>query len=138
MSMIGKISRIFPQDGYGLIEPEDGGALVFADLADFGGRRQDLVPGASVRFSSLPGTHGPRAYNVTILAAEPSTSPAARESSEHSRGMPQRAVHILSRSSYKDEIMRALLSRLPDITTPQVAEVQEKLLEDALRHGWLE
>jgi cold shock CspA family protein len=77
--MIGSITRIFPRDGYGLIQPDDGSPLVFVDVANFGGQWRDFKPGTLVRFSSLQGVRGTKAYNVMILATKPPMSADTEE-----------------------------------------------------------
>jgi CspA family cold shock protein len=124
MSKRGKITSVFPLEGYGLIQPDDGSAPAFVDVTDFGAQWSDLKPGTLVRFSSLQGLRRPRAYNVMILGNELSPPDDIREA--------------LSRSEYEDEITRVLLSRVPGITAMQVSEVRDKLTEDAAGRGWLE
>ena len=111
--MVGRITSIFPLEGYGFIQPNDGSALVVVDVANLGAQGWDVKPGSLVRFSSLQGVRGPKAYNVMILTADPGVSAIVRGTSDnvfgqsHNNGSwTHRAIHILSRSGYEDEIMR--------------------------------
>jgi cold shock protein len=67
MSMTGKIATSFT-DSYGFIEPDDGTDRVIVHADEFGAEWPDVKPGTAVRFSSLQGARGLRAYNVRILA----------------------------------------------------------------------
>jgi cold shock CspA family protein len=145
MSTYGRITSVFPLEGYGLIQPDDSSALVFVDVTDFGAQWRDLKPGTLVRFSRLQGIRSPKAYNVMILDNELSTADDIREPFNNSLGkslvsdsQAPRSIHSLSRSEYEDEITRVLLSGVPGITVTQVSEVRDKLTEDAASRGWLE
>lgn len=78
MSVTGKIAVLCRERQYALIVSDDAGDEVFADAEAFGDNWRKLEPGARVRYSSLQGTLGMKAYNVTLLTSKPSnaTSPA--------------------------------------------------------------
>jgi cold shock CspA family protein len=69
MSMMGKISQICWAEEYALIRSFNDELRVLVDAYEFGADWPSLVPGTAVKFCSLPGARGPRAYNVTILSA---------------------------------------------------------------------
>ena len=143
----GKIVRFDPAKGHGFIEPDDGGSLVFVNADDFGGV-WDLQAGTLVRFSSIQGTRGPKAYNVRILTRPSEKRARFRTSGDLNDGNVTRYCHdgngasieyqMISRRKYAEEITEVLTSQVPGITAAQVSNVCRKLTKRAIKHSWLE
>jgi cold shock CspA family protein/ribosome-associated translation inhibitor RaiA len=57
----GKVVRLFPEDGYGFIEGDDGLEVYFHTHAVKKGKFKDLTPGTAVIFAQERGDQGPQA-----------------------------------------------------------------------------
>jgi ribosomal subunit interface protein len=62
-----RVTRIFPQDGYGFITTPDGREIYFHTNAVLGGRWEEMEVGTEVRFAEEPGDNGPQASTVECL-----------------------------------------------------------------------
>jgi cold shock CspA family protein len=140
---VGKIAMLDAGNGYALIAPDDGTPMVLAHVDEFGGE-ENVHPGTPVKFSSVQGTQGPKAYNVTILPdptmRDRSWTPAD-QFSEHSSASPTRpaaSFAMLTRESYEEEVMDALIAKIPGITASQVLQICMDLGSRAAHRGWLE
>jgi cold shock CspA family protein len=116
---------------YGFIVPNDGGSVVIVHEESFGGQ-QNVKPGAAVKYSSIQGTPGPKAYNVTVLDLD---KPRLGLGANRSRKCKKRKA---SRRRYADEITSVLISKVSDITVAEIVEVRKLLVKRAARRGWLE
>jgi CspA family cold shock protein len=135
---LGKIAAFELTMGCGLIAPDEGGPSVFVHADDLGGQ-QNVGVGTPVRFSSVQGIRGPRAYNVRILTA-PSDDPCDDGSLTGDVGYGGGyllEVQILSRRQYAEEITNILISAIPGATSAQIVEAQSALAQRAARRGWL-
>jgi cold shock CspA family protein len=133
MSMIGTVSTLCRAEEYAIITPSDGGPPVFVHADEFGQDWRDLAPGMDVRFSSLQGIRGPKAYNVTVLSRtfgfagsalnDLSTNPrpTTGDDSEYSR-----ELNGALETSWA-ELIAALISTVPEISPEQVAAVCNSL-----------
>lgn len=63
----GRITRLFPEQGYGFIEAADGQEIYFHRNALVDGRFDQLQPGAEVRFAETQGDKGPQASTVHLV-----------------------------------------------------------------------
>lgn len=140
----GKVAEFNPVKGYGLIQPDDGGSKVFFHADDFGGQR-DLDVGTPVRFSSLSGRRGPKAYNVSVLLTSEReitsgcNSGRSRVANRCNRcRSSSRQVRALNYRGYMEEITDVLISEVPSITAAERAEVLKRLAKITAQHGWLE
>jgi cold shock CspA family protein len=62
----GRVTKLFPHDGYGFVETHDGREVYFhrnAVLDDF----DDLEVGSEVRFTEEPGDEGPQASSLRLV-----------------------------------------------------------------------
>lgn len=145
MSMTGKISTICRPQEYAIIDPDNGSSSVYVYADDFGQNWKDITPGTPVRFSSLQGIRGLKAYNVIVSAREPSRSlttsfvqtenaPAVSSHNDSYR----RELNVARWRSYEDLITAVLKSAVPFITPEQVSQVCKELTECAIRRGWLD
>jgi cold shock CspA family protein len=132
----GKFAGFDQANGIGFIEPDDGSCKVLVHVDDVGGQR-DLRIGAPLKYSTVQGAHGPKAYNVSVL--EPSHD--GHDSSSRWGAVPPDncvvQIHLLSDRRYSQEIADALRAKVPGITAAEIAEVSGKLIGRAARHGWL-
>jgi cold shock CspA family protein len=122
MSMTGKIVEFSASSECGFIQPDDGTARVFLHADDVSPPWLPLDPGTAVRFCSVPGMRGLRAYNVVVLQANPLDPPTEAD----------------GRRSYDEEIMAVLVAKAPSITAAEITEVREQLALLAAHHGWLQ
>jgi cold shock protein len=153
----GKIAVFDAVKGCGLIAPDDGGSRVFVHAEEFGGD-QDLGTGTPVRFSSIQGARGLRAYNVAILngssrqrrgpqvRVEPHNGCTVERNNDCSSGTittheeEQCLSHefqLLSRNEYLTEITDILISIAPDITARQILKIRIELARRAARRSWI-
>lgn len=128
---IGTIVRFDAASGHGYIAPDDGGAEVFVNAAELGGPR-DLSVGMHVRYSSIQGVRGLKAYNVGIVTGRPA-QPFVEHASDRYAG-----IEFLSPREYAEEIAAVLASAVPDASAAQVVEVRANLVARAAHRGWLE
>jgi CspA family cold shock protein len=118
----GKLVEFDPEKGCGYIEPEGGASRVFVYADDFNGM-WDLRPGLTVRFSSLHGSNGLRAYNALVV-----TDPSDHAPNE---------IEPMTYHMYAKEITETLLTKAPGISAAQIAQVCKKLTKRAAKRGWL-
>jgi CspA family cold shock protein len=119
----GRIACFDPNNGYGLIEPDDGSPQVLVHPDDFGGLREISV-GTPVKFSCIQGNRGPKAYNIIIISQDDAPAELL-------------AAKVLDPQAYAHEIAQVLISKVPDITTTQISDISKKLTKRAARRGWV-
>ena len=68
-----KISKLFPEDGYGFLEAPDGREIYFHKNSLVRGGFDGLNLGATVRFSEEEGAKGPQASKVSLVRARTSS-----------------------------------------------------------------
>jgi CspA family cold shock protein len=142
----GRLAEFYADKGYGYIKPDDGSSKVFVCADDLEGE-QNLAAGTPVRFSSLQGRAGIKAYNVVVLSgpldADISlTSDGGQLDSvgsdrEVHRRHDSSEVQKISDRIYESEIAEALVSMAPDVSAIQVRQVCRKLTNRAALRGWL-
>lgn len=128
---IGTLVRFDAASGHGYIAPDDGGAEVFVHAEELGGPR-DLRVGMHVRYSSIQGFRGPKAYNVGIVTGR-SLQPLVERASDRCT-----IIEFLSPHEYAEEIAAVLASAVPDASAAQIVEVRANLVARAAHRGWLE
>lgn len=62
---LGRVARIFPDDGYGFLEDAEGQEVYFHENAVIGGKFKDLAVGRLVSFVEREGDEGAQASSVT-------------------------------------------------------------------------
>lgn len=62
----GRVSKLFPEEGYGFLESEDGREIYFNRRSVLGDGFDSLKIGAEVRFAEEAGEQGPQASTVVI------------------------------------------------------------------------
>ncbi|MGZ3273336.1 MAG: cold shock domain-containing protein [Caulobacteraceae bacterium] len=72
----GRVSRIFPDQGYGFIAADDGREIYFHRNAVVNDAFSRLAEGARVRFAEVEGDKGPQASTVHVAAGRPSPAEA--------------------------------------------------------------
>ena len=140
----GKIVAFDRVKGCGLIAPDDGSSKVFVHADDLDGQRHINI-GTPVRFSSIQGIRGPKAYNVRILTALPDRLGMAVDPRDDGSATADidcdedhfLKVQILSHREYAVEITDVLISVLPDATSAQIVQVRSELAKRAVQRGWL-
>jgi cold shock CspA family protein len=63
----GRVSKVFPERGYGFIETPDGREVFFHAHSVLGEKLANLAIGTKVTFTEEPGEKGPQASTVRIL-----------------------------------------------------------------------
>jgi ribosomal subunit interface protein len=67
---VGRVSRIFPSEGYGFLETADNQEIYFNRNAVLDGHFYDLQPGTMVRFAEEQGEKGPQASTLAIVGGK--------------------------------------------------------------------
>ena len=62
----GRVTRVFPEQGYGFLETEDGREIYFDARSVLRGGFARMSVGSQVRFAEEPGDEGPQASTVTL------------------------------------------------------------------------
>lgn len=62
-----RVSKLFPEEGYGFLETPDGREIYFHGNSVLNGEFDRLKIGAEVRYSEEPGEKGPQASTVAIV-----------------------------------------------------------------------
>jgi CspA family cold shock protein len=141
---LGKIIEFDPVEGCGFIAPDGGGPRVSVHGDDLGGQ-WDVSIGTPVRYSSIQGAQGPKAYNVGILTLPSGNQGRLRASlGDRTGGAATDAdgddflgVQLLSHREYAEEVTDILISLLPGVTATEIVEVRSQLVRRAAGHGWL-
>lgn len=105
--------------GFGFVVDPDGGerdVFVHVKELDDESTKAALRNGSKVEFEILDGDRGPMAIHIELM--EDGSGPAASE-------------------DYHSDLTEALISRVPSITTGQLAEVRKVALDLALDRGWV-
>lgn len=63
----GRVIRLFPSEGYGFLENQDGKEVYFHQNAVLNGRFDDLNVGSEVLFAEEAGDEGPQASTVEFI-----------------------------------------------------------------------
>jgi len=63
---VGRVVRIFPEDGYGFLENMEGGEVYFHENAVLGGKFKELEVGSLVTFVEREGDEGSQASSVNL------------------------------------------------------------------------
>jgi cold shock CspA family protein/ribosome-associated translation inhibitor RaiA len=66
---VGRVTRLFPAEGYGFLESSDGREIYFHRNALVNDDFERLSPGAQVRFFEREGDKGPQASTVRLVRA---------------------------------------------------------------------
>lgn len=133
MSTIGRVSELCRSEEYALIAPSGGGPSVFIPADEFGSDWRDLAIGMAIRFSSVQGARGPKAYNVTVLsrALDSAFSGIAETSSPASGdGCAQfTGVRCALRLNCEALVASVLTATVPEITREQISMICKRLME---------
>lgn len=71
-----RVSRLFPQDGYGFITTDDGRDIYFHSNSVINGGWEQIEVGSEVRFAEVLGDKGPQASTVECLRIRPPAAAA--------------------------------------------------------------
>jgi CspA family cold shock protein len=158
----GRIIRFNQVNGYGFIEPDDGGEDVFVHTNDVLDPDQILRVGMRVKYSAERGSRGWRAYDVEVIpsprsapspavpaatAPQPSAAapagPAAQPAQPAKPAEPAETddgllIDVVSTAEYEREITEALLDTIGSVTAAEILEVRRRLVKTASNRGWLE
>ena len=66
-----RVSKLFPEEGYGFLETPDGAEIYFHRNSVLSGSFDRLAIGTEVRYVEEQGEHGPQASTVTIIGKHP-------------------------------------------------------------------
>lgn len=158
----GTVVRFDRAKGFGFVTPDDGGEDLFLHASVLSDGDEELISGARVRYSTIPGNRGLRAIGVELLPAsappvasapaasaprEPATSntsPASAASPAPTSAAPARRsgqddmCDVLSPAEYAQEITDVLIDELPTITGAQISRIRERILTAAEARGWVD
>jgi cold shock protein len=162
----GKLVTFDPIKGYGFIAPDSGGKDIFVHVEELG--TKDVSTGARLKFQSINGSRGPKAYDVAILEnSVDSRSPASLPPVTTLAGTELENVYVgarapralgdqvadsvargvvddddgwdvLTAEEYSREITDVLIGTMPEITAAQIVEIRQRLVTKAEERGWLE
>jgi cold shock CspA family protein len=122
MSTTGKVLAVLRSEECAVVDPINGGPTLYIHADEFGMDWNSLTPGMTVRFSSLQGARGPRAYNVIVLNSSYS-------SEAEDVDVPGSGLNDVTRPNYEDLIASVLISTVPEINGEQVSAVCKRLTE---------
>ncbi|MFD0773489.1 cold-shock protein [Streptomonospora algeriensis] len=133
----GVVVRFDEERGYGFIEPDAGGEDVFIHASALDEEIKPLLhTGRRVRFDSVGGHRGRKAFDVQVSAesarSEPSVPDSPRTAAEEDCDTAAR----LSEDELSRQITELLLAEAPDLTGAQVAVVRGAVGRFAEQHGW--
>ena len=74
---VATVKEIFPAEGYGFLETEDGRAVYFHQASVLGGHFTQLRSGARVAFDEAMGDNGPQATTVKVVRSRKQARSAA-------------------------------------------------------------
>ncbi|MEU0228961.1 cold shock domain-containing protein [Streptomyces sp. NPDC006284] len=143
---VGKIIRFDEFRGYGFIAPDNGGEDVFIHVNDLAFDKRLLGPGMKVEFDVEEGDRGLKASRVRIqngnAERERPVSPPVRTSSAAAgpAGLfPEDGLcDVLSVKEYIEEVTETILRTAPTVTSEQILQVRQGLVQVALSHGWID
>lgn len=150
----GRVIRFSQVNGYGFIEPDDGGEDVFVHVNDVGADAPTLQAGVRVEYSVLRNARGLRATDLRVLspvgpaaypsAAYPSPTRAASASAvsaSPSAPMPAVAdddpIEVLPIAEYEREITDLLIDTIGTVTAAEIVEIRRRLVKAAADRGWI-
>jgi CspA family cold shock protein len=143
---VGKIIRFDEFRGYGFIAPDNGGEDVFIHVNDLAFDKRLLGPGMKVEFDVEEGDRGLKASRVRLqngsaervrpgsLPVRPSSPPAGPSGLLAEEGL----CDVLSVKEYIEEITETILRTAPTVTSEQILQVRQGLVQVALSHGWID
>jgi cold shock CspA family protein len=77
-SMPAKVTKLFPEAGYGFVETAEGREIYFHRNSVLNGRFKRLRIGSDVHFVEEPGEHGPQASTVKLVHPKKQARVAAK------------------------------------------------------------
>jgi cold shock protein len=145
----GRVLQFDAAKGYGFVAADDGGEDVFLHASVFEGDPAVLAPGTRVRFQTMAGDRGRKAFAAHLADDEPDP--------EDRRALPQAPVRatpgqpaqpsgadddmlcdVLSATEFKRELTELLLNTVPELTGQQILQARQGMLEFAKKHGWID
>ncbi len=76
--ILAKVTKLFPETGYGFLETPDGREIYFHRNSVLDGRFEHLRIGSDVHFVEEPGEHGPQASTVKVVHPKKQARVAAK------------------------------------------------------------
>jgi cold shock protein len=155
----GKVLQFDHVRGYGFVAADDGGEDVFLHASVFDGDPDELASGMHVGFQIMASDRGRKAFGVHLIADEPHPggaplpalpalpsprpappAPLARTLSAPVQSAPdeEQMCDVLSQAEFGQELTELLLSNTSALTSEQILDVRQSVLEFARKHGWID
>jgi cold shock protein len=145
----GRVLQFDAARGYGFVAADDGGEDVFLHASVFEGDPGALAPGTKVRFQTMAGDRGRKAFAVQLADDEPHPENRQALPQTPAGATPGRSAQsagadddmlcdVLSATEFRRELTELLLNAVPDLTGQQILRARQDILEFAKKHGWID
>ncbi|QBI54887.1 cold-shock protein [Streptomonospora litoralis] len=133
----GLVVRFDEERGYGFIEPDAGGEDVFIHASALDEEiKAQLQTGRRVRFDSVGGHRGKKAFDVQLVSAPAGLEPAPVSPRPAVSGADEETAEVLSEEELRWRVTEMLLDVAPELSGAQVLAVRSAFGRFAGERGW--
>ena len=135
----GRVLQFDQARGFGFITAEDGGDDVFLHASVFDGDPGELIPGMKVEFQIMAGDRGRKAFAVHTVNGAPALADQPDRPAHPLQAVEdEQMCDVLSHTEFTHELTEVLLRGTPTLTSQQILEVRQSMLEFARKRGWVD